>query len=213
MSTPTATPATRRPVRRVHRNRRRDGGRRHGSGNEPGPGRRGPSLGIAQHAPRGARGGGALARPQLVGRGRPGAQRRRHRRHRHGRALQPRREHGRSACARRDPERGYERAGARIAPREDVGDGGDFEEPDGDPDRRGEGRRGVGLHRAARRRRLGDLARADNRVGGLGGGEGLRRPAPGERAVVAGLGGVTALLDGRPATASSRASRRAWGRT
>ena len=130
----------------------------------------------------------------LVGGGGPGAQRRGHRRDGADRALQPRRLHGRGVCARRHRERERPGPGAGGALRQDVGDGRAHEEPDGGARRRGEGRRRLGLHRQARRRRLGVVARPDDREGILGRREGLCREPPGHRPLVERFRSVAALL-------------------
>ena len=85
--------------------RRRDGGGGRRRRYQPHPGGRRAALGIPRHEPRDPRGGGADAVAPLVGGGGPGAQRRGDRRHRHDRALLPRRLHRRGVRARRHGER------------------------------------------------------------------------------------------------------------
>ena len=74
-----------------------------------------------------------------------------------------------------------------------------------------QGRRRLGLHRQGGRRRLGDVARPDHRAGRLEPRQGIRPPARRDRDLVAGVGGLAALLDPdrrqRDGGVSTRASR------
>ena len=141
-----------------------------------------------------ARGGGPQPLAALVGGGGPGAQRRRHRRDGADRALLPRCLDGEAYARGRHRERERPGAGAAIAHGEARGGGRDHPGAGGGADRRGDRRRGLGLHRQGEGGRLGHVARPDHRARVLGAREGLCRTAPGDRPLVAGLGSVAALL-------------------
>ena len=81
-----------------------------------------------------------------------------------------------------------------VSLRQDGRERRDQQGASGDPGGTGQGRRRLLEDHQHRRRRLGDVARPDHREGRLGTHAGLCRAAPGARPVVAGLGGVAALL-------------------
>ena len=195
-------PCRHRPLHRLRARRRRhdgDGGR-HGGGrcrgrDQPDSGRRGQIVGIAGDLARAA--GGPCPHPvaALVGRGGPGAQRRRDRRHRDDAALQPRRLDRRGVRARRHREREHAGPAARQPCREARRDRRHLEEPGGDPDRSGQRGRRLGLHRQGEGGRLRHVARPDHRVRRLEPHEGIRPPARRDRDLVAGLRGFAPLFD------------------
>ena len=197
--------------RGVHRRTRRHAGRRCRQRHQPHPGRRGAAHRIARHQPRDPRGRGAHPLAALVGGGRPGAQRRRHRRHGPGRALFARRLDRRGSFAGGFGER--ERAGAGIAePCRQAGrDRRHHQEPGGGAHRSGQARRQLEPDREDRRRRLGDVARPDHRIRCLEPDAGIRPPARGDGELVEGRRRLAALLradrgqrDGEPGRESER---------
>ena len=145
--------------------------------------------------PRGPGGGSAHPVAQLVGGSGPGTQRRRDGRDGDDRALFARRLHRHGPRQGGDGKREQPGAAARLPCRETVGDRGNLEGSGGGPDRPGDGRRQLGLHRQGRRGRLGDVAGTDHRVRGLEPDQGIRPPARGDRDLVEGLGGLAPLLD------------------
>ena len=166
-----------------------------GSCDQPHPGRRGAAVGVAGNLPRDPRGGSADPLAALVGRSRDGAQRRRHRRHRSCSSATPtmsapaKPSPGGSRRARAPRSRRWNRI-TRSCPRP----------PESPRTRRpilvGEAKVGGGFSKIIKIGADGSasLARPDHREGVVGPVAGLCRAAPGARPMVAGLGGVAALL-------------------